>query len=145
MAQPIEMISHVARQLILLETRLSQMNLDARRVSSELLGEIAHNLSKLEGELETEASPFESCRQLAYLAGRMPLVIHAGASQATLEKLSAALADCCDPGKLVRQFQASGDHNLELAELRKAQILIRALAEGLYLAPPFASPGSAST
>ncbi len=133
MAQPIEMISHVARQLILLETRFAQAPLEARREGSRLFLEIAKCLRNLETELEGEQPPFASCRQLTYLAARLTMTIPAGQGQATLEKLAGALSESCSPEKLVRQIQDSKDRNVDFSELSKAYILIGALADGLYL------------
>lgn len=133
MAGPAETLSFVTRRLIQFEQRFAKAEIDRRRQASGLFHAFAASLQSLAEELSRGALPHDPCRELVLYSTKLTAAVAEEVGLQDAEKLSATLSQASDPEKLFLEFRDSERRNELAEELEKAAILIRALANGIYM------------
>jgi hypothetical protein len=136
MAGPIETLSYVARRLIQFEQRFAQADPARKREAASLFTQIAGSVQLLAHDLGRDHLPHEACRELALSSTRLRVCAGDPLGQGEAERLSKSLGEACDKEKLYLQYRSAPDQKALAEELEKAAILIQALANGLFVAPP---------
>ena len=139
MAGPAETLSFVARRLIQFEQRFAQADAARKRAAAALFTQIAASLQVLSADLGRDQLPHEACRELVFYSTKLKECTGEELGAVEADRLANAMADASDKEKLYLQYRSAEDRKYLTEELEKAAILIQALANGLYVAPP-ASP-----
>lgn len=135
MAGPAETLSFVARRLIQFEQRFAQATPERKRSASTLFSRIARSLQALSSDLDRDQLPHEACRELVLSATRLKDYVEEELGAAETHRLTQALAEASDKERIYLEFRSSDRKQELMEELEKAAILIRALANGLYMTP----------
>ncbi|HKP96197.1 MAG TPA: hypothetical protein VJ385_10605 [Fibrobacteria bacterium] len=136
MAGPAETLSFVARRLIQFEQRFAQADLARKRAASSLFSRISRSLQTLVADLGRDLLPHEACRELAFYSTKLKECAGEELGAGESDRLSQALAEASDKEKIYLEYRSSEHRKYLTEELEKASILIQALANGIYMAPP---------
>ena len=144
MAGPAETLSFVARRLIQFEQRFAQAEASRKRAASALFTQVAASLQLLAGDLGRDQLPHEACRELVFYSTKLKECAGEELGAVESDRLANALGEASDKEKIYLEYRAAEDKKYLTEELEKAAILIQALANGIYVAPPAeAEPQSA--
>lgn len=135
MASQVETLSFVARRLIQYERKFSQAPLDRRKAVSGLFNGITQSVNSLAEDLSRARLPHESCRKLVLHSTRLAELSEEELGHSEAERLATSLRSACDQEKLYLEYTSSERREYLSEELRKAAILIQALADGIYIEP----------
>ena len=136
MAGPAETLSFVARRLIQFELRFAQAEPTRKRAASALFTQIAASLQVLAADLGRDQLPHEACRELVFYSTKLKECGGEELGSVEAERLANAMGDASDKEKIYLEYRSSPDRKYLTEELEKAAILIQALANGIYVAPP---------
>lgn len=136
MAGPTETLSFVARRLIQFEQRFAQAEVSRKRSASTLFSQISRSIQTLIADLSRDQLPHEACRELIFYSTKLKECAEEELGAAETERLSVALGEASDKEKIYLEFRASDRKKHLTEELEKASILIRALANGIYMGGP---------
>lgn len=139
MAGPTETLSFVARRLIQFEQRFAQAEPDRKRAASALFTQVAASLQVLAGDLSRDQLPHEACRELVYYSTKLKECAGEELGEGETDRLANALGEASDKEKIYLQYRAADDKKYLTEELEKAAILIKALANGIFVVPPSGS------
>ena len=140
MAGPAETLSFVARRLIQFEQRFAQADATRKRAAASLFSRISQSIQVLLTDLNRDQLPHEACRDLIFFSTKLRENAEEELGATESERLSQALREASDKEKIFLEFRASDQKRYLSEELEKAAILIQALANGIYMAPPAEGP-----
>jgi hypothetical protein len=148
MAGPAETLSFVARRLIQYEQRFAQAAVERKRIASSLFSQISQSIQVLVADLSRDQLPHEACRELIYYSTKLKECAEEELGATETDRLAQAMGEASDKEKIFLEYRSSDRKGYLTEELEKASILIRALANGIYVTPsdpgPFASKGATS-
>lgn len=136
MAGPAETLSFVARRLIQYEQRFAQAETGRKRAASALFTQVAASLQILAGDLSRDQLPHEACRELVFYSTKLKECAGDELGEGEADRLANAMGEASDKEKIYLQYRSAEDKRYLTEELEKAAILIQALANGIYVAPP---------
>lgn len=136
MAGPAETLSFVARRLIQFEQRFAQAAPARKQAASALFTQVAASLAVLAADLGRDQLPHEACRELVFYSTKIKECAGEELGEGEAERLANAMGEASDKEKIYLQYRSAQDKRYLTEELEKASILIQALANGLYVAPP---------
>ncbi len=136
MAGPAETLSFIARRLIQFELRFAQAEPARKRAASALFSQVAASLQVLAADLGRDQLPHEACRELVFYSTKFKECAEEELGPVETDRLANALAEASDKEKIYLQYRSAEDKKYLTEELEKAAILIQALANGIYVAPP---------
>ena len=130
MAGPIQTLSYFARRLIQFEQKFASRTPEKVLEAAELFRSMSEGLDGLLDAFDDQAALEPATATLKAMLPQLESEVHAEMGSPESEKLSHALREALEPGNLQRQMDAPNRDTL-VAELDKAAILVRALADGL--------------
>lgn len=136
MAGPAETLSFVARRLMQFEQRFAQADASRKRLASTLFSQISQSIQALVEDLGRDQLPHVPCRELIFYSTRLKDCAEEELGTTETDRLSLALGEASDKEKIYLEFRASDRKKYLTEELEKASILIRALANGIYMGGP---------
>jgi hypothetical protein len=144
MAGPAETLSFVARRLIQFEQRFAMADAARKRNASLLFSQISQSLQMLVTDLGRDQLPHEACRELIFFSTKLKECSEEELGSVEADRLTLALGEAGDKEKIYLEYRSSDRKKYLEEELEKAAILLRALANGLYMAPPEEDAGVVS-
>ena len=136
MAGPAETLSFVARRLIQFEQRFAQAGPERKRNASSLFTQISQSIQLLVADLGRDQLPHEACRELIFYSTKLKECAEEELGTTEAERLALALREASDKEKIFLEFRTSDRKDYLSEELEKAAILIRALANGIFVPAP---------
>jgi hypothetical protein len=136
MAGPAETLSFVARRLIQFEQRFAQAGVERKRNAASLFSQISQSIQLLVSDLGRDQLPHEACRELIFYSTKLKDYAGEELGAAETERLALALSEASDKEKIFLEFRTSDRQGYLSEELEKAAILIRALANGIFVPVP---------
>ncbi len=133
MAGAAETLSFVSRRLIQFEKKFANADLELRKKSAKLFLQIGSSLSLLLSELERDHLPHEPARELILYSTLLEELTNEPLGAEEASRLGNAMRNASDKEKLYLEYRASNQKKHLSEELEKASILIRALANGIYM------------
>ncbi len=133
MAGPIQTISYFARRLIQLEQKFVKQPHDRLPHTAILFRSFSLALANTKEALIQGRDLVPACQEFLSLFPQLELQTTAEMGSPEAEKLLHALKEAMDPERLRNQIETSENRNSLGEELEKAIILVRALADGLYI------------
>ncbi|MEO6094235.1 MAG: hypothetical protein ABIW76_00690 [Fibrobacteria bacterium] len=143
MAGPVETLSYVARRLIQFEQRFAQAREERKRNASYLFSQISQSIQLLVSDLGRDQLPHEACRDLIFCSTKLKGCAEAELGITETERLALALSEASDKEKIFLEFRTSDRKDYLSEELKKAAILIQALANGIFVPVPGRGSGPA--
>jgi hypothetical protein len=133
MAGPAETLSFVARRLIQFEQRFAQAGAERKRNASSLFTQISQSIQLLVSDLGRDQLPHEACRELIFYSTKLKDCAEEELGPTETERLALALGEASDKEKIFLEYRTSDRKGYLSEELEKAAILIRALANGIFV------------
>ena len=136
MAGSAETLSFVARRLIQFEQRFARADGERKRTAAALFTQISRSIQAVISDLGRDQLPHEACRELIFFATKLAECAQEELGATETDRLTLALTEASDKQKLYLEYRSSDQKKHLEEELEKASILIQALANGIYMAPP---------
>ena len=115
--------------------------MERKRSASALFSQISQSIQVLVTDLGRDQLPHEACRELIFYSTKLKDCAEEELGPTETERLALALGEASDKEKIFLEYRSSDRKGYLTEELEKASILIRALANGIYVAPPDSGVG----